>query len=1510
MISKIFSGRFDHRGRAGLSWPVASWIAGLFQCCGLVWCLACVCLVLGVTPSLGACDSFVRWTDSAFSTCRGHLIWGPVGLEDTLSVWPLFEVLHRCWMATLVLHFLQSMMMSKCAVFDGARFCGQFWVSLRVFVHGFRTLALVVLAMCARSFAWGQILCAQQPLDDLSNKQFWTLPTARKRAGSPLFNPRVCLRQWFFTLALFGLLRVGEASHPGPGSVPATWTLGTANPSGLNGKLDQLHHLDGDAWIFAETHLSQKGMSGLAKGLKMLHSPWKYVVPGSPCPARPGTDTGIHSGVLFASKFPARALPHAFDPESYATSRIQVVGMAVNEVWVTVGMLYELPGNAAHKQARYQTDALLAELVDRVGTQATGPRVIGGDFNFAPAELQQLQRLHDLGFREVQDLNAWRFGISAQATGRGTKRIDQMWISPELQLAFLGARVTFDYWADHAAVQASFSCPNMHTTVLSWPTPQAFPWPSQWTCQVDFDPGGDLTVEYAKFWAQVELRAKLWNQHHGVFVTKAQCGRAAVLDSKPVRQSQCAVKKARKGDLQPAYIGTSLQHARFFRQLRRLQSLCRILVKGVSSFQGKCNLDDTWRAIRCAAGFPGGFGLWWDAHELKPALGGPLPLMCPSLDFAQGLFQGFQTYVRAYERDLTSRRYQHAKARREHNLAYVFQDCKDDPLPKAETLLDRVALSVEEVREEDQSVVLVQPTPLLADVPVVIQGQVVEVVAHSEDQLWLDSVVGLSPGDVLTQERPVTSDLDILQRFADAWEPRWTKQAHVLPGQWDQICGFLDQTLRPLQWDQFEWTSDRLLQAIRHKKRTAAKGPDGVSQPDLAALPEGALQAVVRMFGAVESGSSWPAQLANGFVSSLAKRPDAAKVDEFRPVVVYSLLYRVWSSERAREALRCIAKVLPDSVQGGVPARQAKAIWYELATALEQSYFHGTSLHGLLMDIQKAFNNIPRGPLWYALSLLRFPESSLRAWAGFVSKQTRRFRVRQSVGAPLASNCGLPEGCAFSVFGMVVVDWILDLWLHAQNVPVCLRTFVDDWGLLFHDAGVFERAWTAVETFTEHLDLALDLSKTRVWSNAAAARKEFRSSPVAVACAARNLGAHQNFTRHCHNAELQKRLVKLPPVWVRLRASQGPYRHKLTAIHMMAWPRALHGISVVHLGDCHFRVLRSGAMRALRADRKGANPMLHLVSSSPLTDPEAWAILQTFRDARDLGNACQLESMLGLFSQGGEGLPHNGPTSVLLSRLHRIGWAVGGQGLVQDRFGTFSVSHVAWDELVLRFKFSWGRVLAEEVAHRPTFNGIEHVDLPELYRALHKFGPVDLVYLRCHLDGTLFTQNGRAKFDSSVSATCPWCTAKDGFHHRAWECPHFAPCRRHFTAEQLAAVGSLPSCLVDHGWPVVLPEWEIFVGLLLRADGFPRVSPVVPPVASEVSVDLFTDGSGAYPRKPKLRFAAWAMTMVPGGIGTLDNRLILAGHVNGIIQTPYRAELTAVLAAITWASQRRQHVRL
>ena len=103
---------------------------------------------------------------------------------------------------------------------------------------------------------------------------------------------------------------------------------------------------------------------------------------------------------------------------------------------------------------------------------------------------------------------------------------------------------------------------------------------------------------------------------------------------------------------------------------------------------------------------------------------------------------------------------------------------------------------------------------------------------------------------------------------------------------------------------------------------------------------------------------------------------------------------------------------------------------------------------------------------------------------------------------------------ALSVFGMTVVDWMLDWWLASIEVQVDLRTFVDDWGVLFREQNAFGRVWSAMEDFTGQKDLAIDMTKTRLWSTDAEARKAFRQSQVCVTLAARNLGAHQNFSRH------------------------------------------------------------------------------------------------------------------------------------------------------------------------------------------------------------------------------------------------------------------------------------------------------------------------------------------------------------------------------------------------------------
>ena len=61
--------------------------------------------------------------------------------------------------------------------------------------------------------------------------------------------------------------------------------------------------------------------------------------------------------------------------------------------------------------------------------------------------------------------------------------------------------------------------------------------------------------------------------------------------------------------------------------------------------------------------------------------------------------------------------------------------------------------------------------------------------------------------------------------------------SHVADGQWEQIFAFARRHFQPIQWVVAPWTTERFAAAVKRKKPKAAKGPDGVSQLDLAALP-------------------------------------------------------------------------------------------------------------------------------------------------------------------------------------------------------------------------------------------------------------------------------------------------------------------------------------------------------------------------------------------------------------------------------------------------------------------------------------------------------------------------------------------------------------------------------------------------------------------------------------------------------------------------------------------------
>jgi len=90
---------------------------------------------------------------------------------------------------------------------------------------------------------------------------------------------------------------------------------------------------------------------------------------------------------------------------------------------------------------------------------------------------------------------------------------------------------------------------------------------------------------------------------------------------------------------------------------------------------------------------------------------------------------------------------------------------------------------------------------------------------------------------------------------------------------------------------------------LRRLKKTAARGVDGISPQDLLSLADSWSLQLLELLHRVEQGlDSWPTAVLYRVVNLFAKDDDPCTIPRFRPVVVFSVIYRAWASLRAKPA--------------------------------------------------------------------------------------------------------------------------------------------------------------------------------------------------------------------------------------------------------------------------------------------------------------------------------------------------------------------------------------------------------------------------------------------------------------------------------------------------------------------------------------------------------------------------------------------------------------------------------
>ena len=1316
------------------------------------------------------------------------------------------------------------------------------------------------------------------------------------------------VRAWLWWLLVFCHLRVGEASHPGP-----EWSFGVGNLNGLNSKAFGLVESPVDTWLFSETHLTAPGEKVFRANLREAQAPYKAFVGGSPVPARSTvSDIGQFSGVGVLSKFPVRRLPHAWPEIAFRSGRLVCVSVFCQGIWVSGVVVYGTPTGGTHSHGKEVTNQLLELALDRVN-QLSGPRFLAGDWNHDLDKLSSVSVMQRLGFQDCQDVRASQTGILPQATCRGKTRRDYMFMSRELINLFVRCEVDDETVSDHASLVCFFNG-GINPLRFAWPIPDQMEWesPEHRTPVAGqfFHGASQVSSDYAQFWNDLEQSNQEARRRLKKPIVRAMTGRAAVR-SPQVRLVQIPpLKASRPGDGQPLFLGSCLQHVQWTKQLRRLQSYIRLAQAPFSTRAHVVHRLQLWTSIRNSRGFAPSFPAWWTSRCLGVGEPGSVPVEPPTADVATLFYLGLEVELSGLESCLKSTRSHAKRLMRASDAHAIYGAVKRDAPAQVDTLVETTSGVVAEVDHDECAVVLEHPIQLRSDAPLVHEEGTLQIIHHEDDKVWIDSCHGLEPGCQVWQKKPIGRIEDLFQAFESQWSLLWNKHADLAPSQWDDILDFARQNLRPVVVSSPTFTVSSFMRCVRRKSRHSAVSLDGVSRADLLALHPSEVTTLLQVYRHAAESGAWPSQTLCGYVRSLAKTGSPEEVSHFRPITVFSLIYRIWSSLTAKHWLMALSKVVDPYLFGSTTGGRASHVWRHVLESVESAHWGQDHACGFVADIVKAYNDLPRLPALTAAKLLGVDQGTLCAWAGALAGFRRHFVIQGSYSPGIHSTNGFPEGCAMSCVAMVVLTDLFHKWVRAAGMMFRPVSYVDNWAILMQSPAHMQQACQAVDRFANMLQIRLDAHKSFTWSRDREGRRDLRAQGFRVLHSTRDLGAHVVYTRHLANGTTLDRFKGLDDFWAKLRGATCSFQQKVTLTIRAAWPRAMHAVSAVVIGKKHFESLRTAFMNALNLQKPGSSPDLQCCLERLIVDPQVYAALETVRDARSLG----CHSKVALDLDQGPLCPDcptfNSLSEILCQRLHQLGFQVSHNAVAQDSIGLFSFLTCGFGEFLFRCQCAWISVVASRVAHRPSFADFALVDVRHTRHEYLTASGFDQGVLRKFLNGASFTNAHAYRWSVTGNDKCLLCGQADSNWHRLWECPAAAGLRASLPEGCLDLVRLAPPVVSVHGWTLRSSkdvEWWQYLDGLPNDPQLPEVPPPGP------ILDLFTDGSCLFPTDPDCRVAAYSV--VHAAPFCLDYtqacfRPLVAQPLAGVIQSAFRAELKAIVVALRIARKFRVWVRI
>ncbi|CAE7258026.1 unnamed protein product, partial [Symbiodinium microadriaticum] len=1315
--------------------------------------------------------------------------------------------------------------------------------------------------------------------------------------------------------------------------------LAVFNPTSLLNKESHLVALRSHVCLISETSAVAKAQHVVAGRLRSTGFSWVWgtaVPPHQTETTRASSMRGHAAGVAIASLFPVRPPFQPLECTGVMAHRLVLGHIRFGPMHARLLVVYGWPAN--HVAAKERNDSLFQEVLQTIACSPL-PTIVGGDFNTDVTALPCWTEFQRLGYEELFSFCTKRFARPLPPTCRNSTRHDSVLLPQAFLPLLRAATVDVDchLFDSHAPVLLTFELPQHNPCKQVWRKPSS--WmefepdaalaqnhylqcrSTVQQCLAACQSRDGLEAAFSQ-WAEALENSvdKALQQAHqddplrspSACLPRRAKGRCVYREVK-ARALPLTAPNARQGDYSPPDEALSHRSRLKVKQVRRLQAFQRRLhstrcaaITTPPSWARVTALGQEWNAIQNAKGYPPCFGQWllqiahfdefYTGLEPAPAPGGPSACFTWLEAFPPSAWLNDVLDFVRFECDAVIRQEQHHRQRFVTYLA-----AKD-----AETGLRQGYRSVRppdnppftSIPVEESQVALLEccakegwglyrvPAPefFCAGCPATADDVHVCLGSCQQDEvfgprLWIhfedqEPFVRCQ----LRQATEAVTPRELHRCFTNFWHPLWNRDCGMAATELDCWTSFVESLPEPPP----ECASLRLeladagfwRQHLSALKPRSATGYCGFSNQELQWLPQAPLEDLVQLF-TLCTVHGWPKHFARATVSTLAKLPQPQGMQHGRPITVFANLYRLWASGIAKAVLGHWSRWLPKGVMGSIPGRSVRDLSLALECQIEQSLLQSLPLGGFSIDVVKCFNQLPRVPLRFLLAHLGFPEEVLHAWFDWLEWCHRLPVFHGSIGPPVLSCTGMPEGCPLSVVAQVAVCWAAQV--QHMSFGAEHSSYVDNFTWTGSTVESLAEALLTAQDFCASLALPIDWTKSFAWATDKKLRQWLQGpaqqllpppASLAVVQSAKDLGVAFKFRRinsldasARRLGEGQRRLSELQRPGVALL-------HKARIIQTSIWPATFYGFEARLLSLDQVSKLRTGASRAMIGPRHSASPLLTLSVLTPqVADPEVFLLgqavlaLQRMLFCRPDIAAQWLQVTVAALDE-----PRRvyGPATALAALLRRNEWRVTVAGVAKGP-GHLQFNLFSDPPRVIRaaIRAAWLELLPAKVSDR---NGLAQVACPApdiFHRTLKSFPAGLQVHLAQSAVGGFMSNAARATWDPLQSPQCELCGGIDDKHHRLLECPVAQPLRRFYQPLLDWIIREQPHWL-HCPFPTANPE-ESFLRLFWRSRQLVPPSPMahlrghLPP-----EVHFFTDGSCQRPEMPAARHAAWAVIMYAG----------------------------------------------